>query len=107
MTPLGKQLQVCEQLKHEWSVLTAADEHGLRGIGALGHQSDEGLTPATAEPCPPTIQDLQFQPFITAMQAVLICGWQDTPFMLELLTDLDRGVDKLPRGSEVVLLNMP
>ena len=39
------------------------------------------------------------------MQAVLICGWQDTPFMLELLTDLDRGVDKLPRGSEVVLLN--
>ncbi len=39
------------------------------------------------------------------LQAVLICGWQDTPFMLELLTDLDRGVDKLPRGSEVVLLN--
>ena len=36
---------------------------------------------------------------------MLICGWQDTPFMLELLTDLDRGVDKLPRGSEVVLLN--
>ena len=26
--------------------------------------------------------------------------------MLELLTDLDRGVDKLPRGSEVILLNM-
>ena len=25
--------------------------------------------------------------------------------MLELLTDLDRGVDKLPRGSEVILLN--
>ena len=25
--------------------------------------------------------------------------------MLELLTDLDRGVNKLPRGSEVVLLN--
>jgi len=40
------------------------------------------------------------------VQAVLICGWQDTPFMLELLTDLDRGVDKLPRGSEVILLNM-
>ena len=40
------------------------------------------------------------------MQAVLICGWQDTPFMLELLTDLDRGVDKLPRGSEIILLNM-
>ena len=40
------------------------------------------------------------------LQAVLICGWQDTPFMLELLTDLDRGVDKLPRGSEVVLLNV-
>ena len=40
------------------------------------------------------------------MQAVLICGWQDTPFMLELLNDLDRGEDKLPRGSELILLNM-
>lgn len=26
--------------------------------------------------------------------------------MLELLIDLDRGVDKLPRGSEIILLNM-
>ena len=30
----------------------------------------------------------------TRVQAVLICGWQDTPFMMELLTDLDRGVDR-------------
>jgi hypothetical protein len=40
------------------------------------------------------------------MQAVLICGWQDTPFMLELLSDLDRGNNKLPRGSEVTLMNL-
>lgn len=39
-------------------------------------------------------------------QTVLICGWQDTPFMLELLTDLDRGNNKLPRGSEIVLMNL-
>lgn len=31
---------------------------------------------------------------LTHVQAVLICGWQDTPFMMELLTDLDRGVDR-------------
>ena len=46
------------------------------------------------------------QSVLSSRQAVLICGWQDTPSMLELLTDLDRGVDKLPRGSEVILLNM-
>ncbi|KAK9908516.1 hypothetical protein WJX75_009020 [Coccomyxa subellipsoidea] len=39
-------------------------------------------------------------------EAVLICGWQDTPFMLELLSDLDRGNNKLPRGSEVTLMNL-
>ncbi len=41
-----------------------------------------------------------------AWQAVLICGWQDTPFMLELLSDLDHGNNRLPRGSEVTLMNL-
>ena len=43
---------------------------------------------------------------LARMQVVLICGWQDTPFMLELLSDLDRGNNKLPRGSEVTLMNL-
>lgn len=30
-------------------------------------------------------------------QVVLICGWQDTPFMLELLRELDRGTGALPK----------
>lgn len=40
------------------------------------------------------------------VQTVLICGWQDTPFMMELLSDLDRGNNRLPRGSEVTLMNL-
>jgi hypothetical protein len=45
-------------------------------------------------------------PPVIWQQTVLICGWYDTPFMLELLNDLDRGTDMLPRGSEVILLNL-
>ena len=35
-------------------------------------------------------------------QIVLICGWQDTPFMLELLRELDRGTGALPKVRLVV-----
>ena len=39
------------------------------------------------------------------MQRLLVCGWGETPFMLDLLRELDAGTGALPRGSEVVLLN--
>ncbi len=38
-------------------------------------------------------------------QRLLVCGWGETPFMLDLLRELDAGTGALPRGSEVVLLN--
>ena len=37
------------------------------------------------------------------LQSVLICGWADSKWMVDLLRALDV---ELPRGSEVVLLNM-
>jgi hypothetical protein len=39
------------------------------------------------------------------VQRLLVCGWGETPFMLDLLRELDAGTGALPRGSEVVLLN--
>ena len=38
-------------------------------------------------------------------QRLLVCGWGETPFMTDLLRELDAGTGALGRGSEVVLLN--
>ena len=38
-------------------------------------------------------------------QRLLVCGWGETPFMVDLLRELDAGTGALPRGSEVILLN--
>lgn len=36
---------------------------------------------------------------------LLICGWPGSTAMVELLKELDHGVDALPQGSRVILLN--
>ncbi len=38
-------------------------------------------------------------------QRLLLCGWGETPFMVDLLRELDAGTGSLPHGSEVILLN--
>jgi hypothetical protein len=43
--------------------------------------------------------------FARPPQRVLVCGWGDTPFMVEVLRTLDRGACCLPPGSEVRLFN--
>ncbi|CAL5229603.1 g12963 [Coccomyxa viridis] len=94
---IGKQLRREGAENGKSSGGAGSNGNGKPADAAVGIQKGDGVY---------YINSPEFTGGLGKREAVLICGWQDTPFMLELLTDLDRGVDKLPRGSEVILLNM-